>query len=402
MPEQAPRSAPQPQQPAPAPPAPGLVELFEQSLTAVVDPSVCRRAAARPAPSFGAAAGLALASGAAALAVDLAHGLVSSPALLQRFSPAVLAAVGVAGLGLYASVLLLLAVMLYGIGNGFGGKGEFERGLQAAAMISALAPVQMLCSWFPAAWIAPALLAAWVAAGALEGLFNARRGPVRALCALLAAGAIGLQFAGRALIDRTRDAYAATQAVSAANVELARSMSALAQRMPAEIDATALPRSSSPPAASGLDLLRGGPSDGDSAPEIQPLGEPAPRAPQPGTPPITAAQGGLAPEAAQAMEASAAGMLDALTPMLDMLTSSKTLRPEQRADVKELQSLMQDLKTHMASGKKMDNAAFAAKMSRYQALLMRVMASSSQAQPAAPGAPAPDGKVHLRLPKSGR
>ncbi len=215
MPEPEPRPAPQPAKASTAPQAPGFGELFEQSLAAIVDPSVFRRAAERPAPSFGAAGGLALAAGAEALAINLAHAVVASPGLLQPLTPLILAAVGVAALGLYASVLLLLAVLLYGIGNGFGGKGEFERGLQAAAMISVLAPVQMLCNWFPAAWIVPALLAAWVAAGALENLFNVRPGPARTLCALLAAGAIGLQFAGRALADRARDAYAATQAASA-------------------------------------------------------------------------------------------------------------------------------------------------------------------------------------------
>ena len=86
------------------------------------------------------------------------------------------------------------------------------------------------------------------------------------------------------------------------------------------------------------------------------------------------------------MQATTAGMLDALTPMLNMLTHLKTLKPGQRADVKELQGLMQDLKTQMASGKRMDNAAFAKKMSRYQSLLLKVMAYSAPAQSAASGA----------------
>ncbi len=74
------------------------------------------------------------------------------------------------------------------------------------------------------------------------------------------------------------------------------------------------------------------------------------------------------------MQANAAGMLDALTPMLNMLANSKTMKPAQKADIKELQGLMQELKTQMISGKRMDNAVFAEKMARYQTLLMKVMA----------------------------
>jgi hypothetical protein len=233
MPEPESRPAPAtPPKPA-SPRAPGFGELLEQSLLAVVDPSVFRRAAARPAPSFGVAGGLALAAGAATLAAGLAYAVISSPELLRRFTPPILAALGAAALGVYALLVLLFAAALYGIGKGFGGGGDFDRGLQAAAMISVLAPLQMLCNWFPFAWIAPALLAAWAAAGALEGLFDARPGPVRSLCVLLAAGGIGLQAAGRALTDRALGAYGAVQAAKetvAVNADLARSMSALAQR----------------------------------------------------------------------------------------------------------------------------------------------------------------------------
>jgi DNA anti-recombination protein RmuC len=93
-------------------------------------------------------------------------------------------------------------------------------------------------------------------------------------------------------------------------------------------------------------------------------------------------------------------MLDALTPLLNTLTASRSLRPEQKADIKELQGLMQELKTQMISGKRLDNAVFAEKMSRYQALLLKVMAYSTQAAPAAPAAPPPAmPQVHLKLPQ---
>jgi hypothetical protein len=102
--------------------------------------------------------------------------------------------------------------------------------------------------------------------------------------------------------------------------------------------------------------------------------------------------------AAQAMQANAAGMLDALTPMINMLTASKTLAPQQKADIKELQGLMQELKTQMVSGKRMENDVWGQKMARYQTLLMKVMAYSAQAQPAAAPAAAP--QIHLKLPQA--
>jgi Yip1-like protein len=307
----------------PPPSAPAFAELFEQSIAAIIDPSVFVRAAARPAPSFGAAAGLALAAGAAALAVNLAHAAIESPDRLRQLSPAIMAAVGAGALGLYALALLLFAGAIYALGNAFGGKGDFERGLQAAAMLSVLAPLQMLCNWFPLAWIAPALLAAWAASGALAGLFNARPGPARALCALLAAGAIGLQAAGRALADRAQEAYAAAQVMKEspiANADLARSITALARQAQAATAQAGLPAAGSPLPASGLDLLRG---DGTiSAPSPD-----QPSAPDGGPAPIAAAT-------AQAMQANAAGMLDALTPLLNSLTSSKAANPQQKADIK--------------------------------------------------------------------
>jgi hypothetical protein len=377
MPEPSPRPAPQPPGP------PGFVELFESSLTALADRSAFRRAAARPCPSFGASAGLALAAGGASLAINLTHAFISSPGLLTQFSPAILAAIGAAALGLYACMLLVLSIMLYGIGNAVGGKGGFERGVQAAAMISVLGPVQMLCNWFPFAWILPALLAAWAAAGALEGLFNARPAPARALCAALAAGAIGLQFVGRTVADRARDAYAATRAMSetaGSSADLARSLSEIQQQAAA---AGAQSGTEAPAIqTSGLDLLR----LGGAAVAAVPVGSAEPAGPADRMPAGTPAS---MEAAAQALKTNAAGMLDALGPMLDMLANSNTTTPQQKADMKELKNLVSDLKGQLASGRRLDDAAFNAKMARYQQLMMHVMAGSlalpraGAAQPAA-------------------
>ena len=351
--------APPPDQSAPS--APGFAEILEQSLAAVVDPGVFRRAAGRPAPSLGVSVAFALAAGAASLLISLAHALVSNPGFVQQASPIALTAEAAVILVLYAGATLLLAAVLYGAGNVFGGKGEFARGLQAAAMISALGPVQMLCNWFPLAWIVPALLAAWVAAGALAELFGARPWPARALCAALAVGALGLQAAGRAFTERTKEADAVTQAAqntAIATEELSRSMAEFSRQ--AGTGVAGGPALAAPaPAASGLDLLRG-PSNEAPAGALA-LAQ---------TRTIPAAM--AAP--AQGLQPNVLGMLDAVAPMIEMLANTKNMPPEQKADLQELKSTIIELKSQISSGKKIDNAVFAERMARYQKLVMKLMA----------------------------
>ncbi|MFI5348296.1 MAG: hypothetical protein ACHQ2Z_02025 [Elusimicrobiota bacterium] len=203
-----------------------------------------------------------------------------------------------------------------------------------------------------------------------------RFGAVRVLyvlCGLFAFAAIGVKLAGRAAVDRDLGPLGAAPApkdASDATDHADPSISALTQQ--AQAVSAAAAAVTAPPAASGLDLLRG-PSESDA---YAPQGAPSPSA---------APQGGPAPALAasvQAMQANAAGMLDALTPMLNMLQSSSKMGPQQKADVKELQGLMQELKTQMVSGKRMDDAVFKEKMIRYQTLLMKVMANSAPASAA--------------------
>jgi len=370
MPDPAPSPAPQPARPPAV--APGFVALFEQSLHAIVDPAVFRAAAARPAPSFGAAGGLAIASGAAALGAGLAHAAVESPDLFQRFSPAVVTAVAVAALGLYACVVLLTALMFHGMGNALGGKGDFDRALQAAAMLSVLWPVQITCNWFPVAWALPAAVAAWMAACALEGLYGAKPGLARALCALAAASAVGAQLAGRVLADRARQAYAATQELTraaAATGDIAKQVQAFQQQ--AEAAAAALPAAGPgsvpdaapgvPPAAgaSSLDLLKGF-SDDSAAPAAK-------------GPTLQQAQQML--QSGKEVQASAIAMIDSLTPLLNNPEMTKNMTPAQKDGMKELQSLMGDLRAQIDSGQPLSDAAFQAKMQRIQQLSMQLISA---------------------------
>ncbi|MBI3566261.1 MAG: hypothetical protein HY079_13780 [Elusimicrobia bacterium] len=389
----APAAKAPPAKAAPPPAPPGAGELLESALAGLAGPAAFRALAARPAPSTATAGAFALSAGAASLAVGLAHAVVESPGLLGRFSPPMIAAVAVAALGLYGSVTLLLAVMLYGLGNALGGKGDFDRGLQAAAMMSVLWPAQMMCNWFPLAWVLPSALAAWLAANALEGLFAAKPWTARTVCAVLGAGALAMITIARVVGERAAESAAAAQAMTqaaASEADLARQLQTVAARMQALPDAgppSGGPGTAARPATSGLDLLRGG-EEGQAA------------APEPAAP---AAQAAQAVQAAQGAQTNASGMLDSLAPLLDNPAMSKNLTAAQKAEMQELQAVMADLRAQMASGHSLSNADYAKKMQRLQALTMAMMAAAAaQTAPAAPPTPAPEKKTpHLKLPEPG-
>jgi hypothetical protein len=364
----APKPAPQAAAKAEAPKPPGFGEFFEQSLLAPFQPAVFARAALRPAPSFGTSLGLALTAGAAAEAVQFVYAAISRPGFLQSFPPPLVAAVGVAALGVYGSLFLLAAVLFYGLGNALGGKADFDRGLQAAAAVSLLIPVQMLCNWFPLAWVLPALVAAWTAAGALEGLFGARRGPVRAMCAVLALFAIGLQAGARLLsgraVEAARPAVEAAQDARAA-ADLQRQM----EEFQRNVSPVVQPAAGAP---SSLDLLRG-PEGETPADAGAPAGAVAP--------PATPEQ---ASERAHSLDAGAVGMLDALKPILNNPALMKNLPPQARKDLVELQALMDETRAQAASGRQVSDAEQNARMRRIQQLTMHLMTSGLMTPPPPP------------------
>ena len=338
---------------APLPRAPGTAELFEQSLAALVNPDVFRAAARRPAPAFGTAGGLILACGAAAIAVDLAHVAAGGPNFLRGFSPAAIAAVGAAALALYAVAVLALSIVLLGLAKAIGGKGEFDRGLQAAAMISVLAPVQMLCNWFPIAWIVPTVLAAWSAAGALEGLFGVNALPAKSLCALAASVVLGLQVAARFLVGRALPTIVPPPSTaSQTDADLRKSVSRFSGQAEASASASGAP--------SGLELLRGPSDDG---------GAPSGSLPTP-----TAA---TRPPSVKGAQADALGMLDALTPMLDNPALGRNITTRQKADLADVQSMIRDLRAQIRSGRSLGDPEFSARMARSQRLLMKTLADAA-------------------------
>lgn len=317
-------------------PRPTLGELFELSLTALVNaPGVFASLAARPAPSAGSLLLLALAWGGAFFALNLIHVALMNPASLQFYAPATIATVSVLGLGAWAALYLLASSLLYGLGRALGAAGDFNGALLVAAVTLAAAPVLGLCNWFATAWVVPTIIAGWMAACGLNALFKTNAWSARAACAALVAGALVVQYGVREFTLKTTSAAQLAKSAVTAGSELA------GQLAPG-------------PARSGLDLLRV-PADAEatSAPSRQRLQQ-------------TMAVG-------DAMNSSVLGMLDALSPMLSNPAITQHMNPQQKADFVELRKIISELKASIASGVVITPIEQRRRMTRVQQLALRMM-----------------------------
>ena len=350
-------------QPDPVPAPPRLGVLFEQSLRALVNaPAVFKAAAERPAPAWTTSAGLAVGCGAVAGAIHVVYTAIADGGHSSG-RPLLWWGAFISGeLIVYLSLYLLSAVVLYVLGRGFGQKRGFSRAFQGAAALSLVYPVRAVCSGLPVLWAAPTALTAWVATGAIEGLFSAPPWPARAFCAVLAAATIGVKAFIRALPDNMPYNMASLKEaaqIATTDVELERRIQALRASAP----------EAGRPAVSGLDLLRA-PAD-----EALPSSPPAPgQAPS--------------PQQAQALQQNALAMLDALGPMLSNPAFTQRMGPQQKADLRELQSMIQEFRGQMTSGKRPSREEQALRMQRIQSLTLRLLTAAAQPS----RSPSPDGR----------
>jgi hypothetical protein len=91
------------------------------------------------------------------------------------------------------------------------------------------------------------------------------------------------------------------------------------------------------------------------------------------------------------MNKSALGMLNAMAPMLNNPMITKNMTPQQKADFNELQTMIADLKSGIASNTITTAQDQQAKMMKIQQLLMRMM-SAGMAMPKLQPAPAAEAK----------
>lgn len=354
---------------APPPRAPGLGELLELSLTALLNaPGVFAKLEARPAPGPGASFLAALAWGALFFALNLTHVALSSPAVLRAYPPWQVGVAGLLGLGAWASLYLLASSLVYGLGRALGSAGDFDRALLVAAVALSAAPVQAVSRFVPAAWVAPPLLAAWIAACGLNALFKASPWTARGACAALAAAVLGLQYGAGVLVER----YSPSARMAAAAAQAAPSLDQIAelQRQMRQVEAAVAEAApAGAPGASGLDLLRG------------PAGEEAPaEAPD--------RRQQLARMSAQgdAVNKGMAGMLDSITPLLDNPAITQNMGPQQKADYVELKKMIEDMKTGLKADSITSPQEQQAQMMKIQQLVMRLMSSGLTMPKAAPPA----------------
>lgn len=342
----------------PAPTAPNLGELFELALTALVNaPGVFARLEARPIPGPGVSLLVALAWGALYFAVNLIHMALASPAALQSYAPWQIGGVAFFGLCLWAALYLLGASCVYGVGRMLGSAGDFDRALLVATLTLTAAPAQALCSWFPMAWVAPTLLAAWITACGLTAMFKADAWAARGVTAVLAAGVLMLQYGAGLAVDKY-GAAAQLAAVAAQSTPSPDQLLELQQQMQQLQETVQDSASVNPPGPSSLDLLRGPGAD----------------APQP-TGPTSQQQLAQMNAAGDAMNKSVLSMLTTMAPMLDNPQITQNMTLQQKSEYNELKQMIKELKNDMASNKVTSSEDQQAKMLKIQGLMMRMLSS---------------------------
>ena len=356
---------PAPPKDAPPPRAPDPRESLELAFAALLDaPGTLAKLAARPVPGFGSSLFLVLLFGAAFLAVNVAQVAAGSPALFATLaSPPLLAAAGVAGLGLWTSFALLASALLFASGRALGRGGDFTRAWQLVALAAAVAPFQAALNWTPA-WFAPTLLGGWIAACGLAAFFEVPAWPARALCAAAACALLSGQWGARAAVSRASAAAAAAVEVREAARELteaARTLEVEGLVPPdgAAPDAAAVP---APGGASGLDLLRmpaaekRAPAKPDQAQELMRRGE--------------------------ELERAATKMMDSVAPLLDDPRFVASLPASERKTLAELKKIIAQAKKDFAEGKPMTPEEQQKKMAEAERMFMK-MVMASQAEDAA-------------------
>ncbi len=371
---------------APAPTAPKLGELFELALTSLINaPGVFAKLEARPAPGPGMSFLVALAWGAAFFALNLLHVTIANPGALQAYAPWQVGVVAFLGLGVWTAMFLLGSSLIYGIGRALGSAGDFDRALLITAVTLSAAPVQALCTWFPMAWVVPALVAAWILSCGISALFKTDPWAARGVCAVLAAGVLALQYGAGLVVEK----YAATAQLAAVAVQGASTASQLSelqqQMQQIQTAASQLPQAgdtaqpgdpSDSPASnrSSLDLLSG--------PEA---------ASAPSSGPTQREQLAQMSASGDAMNRSVIAMLDSMAPLLNNPAITKGMSLQQKADYVELKRMMADMKTGMIENRITSPQEQQARMMKIQQLTMRMM-SAGLPMPAPQAAPAPGAK----------
>ncbi len=361
----APKEPPKPVQPA-------LGELFELSLTSLINASgVFARLGARPLPGPGASFVVALGWGVLFFALNLSHLVITNADALRAYQPWQIGAVGACGLVLWSALYLLGSSVIYGLGRTLGSGGDFDRALLVAAVALAAAPAQALCSFYPAAWFLPAIIGAWIAATGLSELFKTNAWAARGVCALLASAALALQYGAGLAVAR----YAAAAQLAAGAAQAAPQLAELQQQMQkqmGEIQALSDENAALPGATgqSSLDLLRG--------PAGEEVAADAPAAPQQKRIEKIAAKG-------EAMNKTAIGMLDSLGPLLNNPAIQANMTAAQKADFAELNREIATMKSGGGAG--MTPAENQARMLKIQGLVMRMMSAGMPAGVPKPNLP---------------
>jgi hypothetical protein len=333
-----------PQTPAQESPAPyGIARMFEDAVRTVLQPqSVLAALGQRPAPSYAVMISVLVAFCAAAYAANMARWLIALP-MTRSVSPAALALSVSSALLLTVPLSFAAAGVLHLLMLCAGGRGTFIRSYQALTLLSLMSLLQALLQWFQWAWVLPAVLGAYIAVRAAQGLHQAPEKRAAIVFAIVGLLGIAGQWTSRREAARWPQTAAGVQREP--------------ESLPLPSAGSTDPAAAAPSAISGLDMLLA-----PSSPAPEPAG----------------------PAQAQALQQAAGNMMQPLLQMLNNPALTKNMPPKEAQRIQELTRMLGQLQGSLASGRNLSPQEQAEISRKMQSITMDLMSRMSNLPAAGP------------------
>ncbi|MBI4679475.1 MAG: YIP1 family protein [Elusimicrobia bacterium] len=388
-------------------PAPGLASMLGSSITVLGRPPwVFDEAARAQVPSWWVMAAnvLVFASGGQAAALVLR--LIGSPGPVSPERLVMLHA-GAAAATLAASFLIAaVADVIARVADSDAG---FPRSYQVVSLCSGVTVLSLILQQMPALWFVPTVWGFLLLGWGIQRVHGAHAGRTWVFLGVLAAAALAGQWYGNRRLRMVSESAAAASAVMS---EMQRLRAELEKSLPAlQTGGAPPPAAGSEPPAGRLGRSAAGPTGGqDTGSALRPNAFANPEAmvlPPEDMPPLGPAEGAVPAQVDAALQSSM-GLFRAILPMLKNPQLTKSLPPEQAAQIQQLTKMVSQLERNMAQGRGPTDQDLA----KIMQMLMRAQATAitpqgpagppsnqqgrqPRGQPGKPSSPAPPGATPL-------
>jgi hypothetical protein len=363
-----------------------LARMLEDTVTAPLRPgTVFDSLAGRPAPSYAVMIPSLLVFCALSYAAGFIRAGLVNPEILNA-SPALTAIATLVALVLAVPLSFLAAGVLHAFMLLSGGEGDFQRSYQASSLLSLALALQALLNWFDWVWALPTLLAVYLATFAAKSLHRAPAARAAVVFSSIGLCAVAGQWWLRQQISHLTETAKAVQTAAAAAQDLSRQLQQI-QQMNAPLErgvggntpgqpqdqaeapwGTAASSPSSPAMISGLQLL------------AAPAGAPASELPADATRLQAQAQA-----QSHVLQQATSNMMAPLLSMLSNPAMTRGMPPAQAQQMKTLTSLITQMQSSMASGKKMTPEEHAAFLAQFQSAMLQFTSQLGAPGGAGPG-----------------